>query len=233
MNKVLVFIPIYNEIENIEKLINNILKLNIKLDIFVIDDNSPDQSKLILKKICLKNKNVKFKNRKSKLGLDTAHREAFLYSIKMNYKYLITMDGDLSHDPIDIANFLKEIENNDFVIGSRYMIGGKNKMKGFRFLLSYFGNFLIKFLLKIKTLDEFTTSYRCIRVKKLKQININEIKAKGYSFFMNCIYIFHKNNFKISQIPIVFSDRLKGKSKIPKTEILRTLYNLILIKFKI
>ena len=130
------------------------------------------------------------------------------------------MDADLSHDPKDITLFLKEIKNKDFVIGSRYMKGGKNNMKISRYLLSYLGNKLIKYLFDINNIDEFTTSYRCIRIEKLKQINMNKIEAKGYSFFMNCIYFFDKNNFKMSQIPIVFSDRKYGKSKIPKLKFL-------------
>ena len=232
MNKVLVFTATYNEKANIEDLLNKILSLNLDLDIYVIDDNSPDKTNEILKFFSKKYKNIFFKVRPEKLGLDSAHKEAFKYAVNKGYEVLITMDADLSHDPNDITLFLNEIKKNDFVIGSRYMKGGKNNMKISRYLLSFFGNKLIKFLFNIKEIDEYTTSYRCIRVEKLKSININEIEAKGYSFFMNCIHYFHKNNFKISQVPIIFSDRKTGKSKIPKIEILRTLFNLVILKLR-
>lgn len=232
MNRILLFLATYNERENIKILLDKILILNLELDIFVLDDNSPDQTKEILKDYSKKYKSIKFKIRNQKSGLDTAHMEAFNYSIQMGYEFLITMDADLSHDPLDIIRFLNEIKKNDFVIGSRYMKNGQNNMKGFRYYLSFFGNKLIKFILGINSIDEFTTSYRCIRVEKLKYLDLNKISATGYSFFMFTVYFFITNNLSVSQIPITFSDRHKGKSKIPKIEILRTLYNLFLIKFK-
>lgn len=233
MNKTLIFFATYNEYDNVEKLLIEILNLNLNLDILVVDDNSPDNTKKILKQYSKKFKNIRYIVRPSKLGLDTAHKLAFKYSIKNNYDFLVTMDADLSHNPKDIKRLLNKIKKYDFVIGSRYMKSGKNKMSGFRYVLSFFGNKFIKLFLNIKTVNEFTTSFRCFNVKKLKKINLNNIKASGYSFFMYCIYYFYKKKFKIGQIPIIFNDRVKGKSKIPRIEILRTLINLILIKFKI
>ena len=155
MNKILIFTATYNEKENIEKLLNKILDLNLGLDIYVIDDNSPDNTKDVLKKYSYKYKNIFFKIREKKLGLDSAHKEAFEYAIQKKYLTLITMDADLSHDPKGISLFLKEIKNKDFVIGSRYM-KGKNNMKISRYLLSYLGNKLIKYLFDINNIDEFT-----------------------------------------------------------------------------
>ena len=112
------------------------------------------------------------------------------------------------------------------------MRGGKNEMSFFRNLMSLFGNKLIKFLLKIN-IDEFTTSYRGFNLKLLKGFNMSEVSLEGYSFFMGTINLLHITGNKIIQIPIKFKDRTKGKSKIPKIEILRTLKNLFLIKFGI
>ena len=139
------------------------------------------------------------------------------------------MDADLSHDPKQINDFINELKNYPFVIGSRYVEGGKCLMKGKRLLFSKYGNVLIKFLLKIQS-NEFTTSYRGFNLKKLKNFNLNSVSSKGYSFFMETIYQIHKKKNLIKEIPITFIDRKKGKSKIPKIEIFRTFVNLFKIK---
>ena len=117
------------------------------------------------------------------------------------------------------------------VLGSRYIPGGKCDLKGFRLLLSYYGNKFIKFILKIEC-NEFTTSYRGFNLKKLTNFNLDDVSSKGYSFFMETIYLIHKQGISIRQIPIYFGDRKKGKSKIPKIEIFRTLLNVFKLKIK-
>ena len=226
--KTLIFTATYNEFSNIEKFINKVFSLNKKLDLLIIDDNSPD--KTFEKKINLKKKFKKLKLivRKKKEGLDTAHKLAYSFAKKKRYDVLITMDADLSHDPKEIPNFLSKIKNNDFVIGSRYMKKGKNKMKFSRLALSKIGNSIIKFSFK-SHLDEFTTSYRAFNLKRLKKFHLKFVKAKGYSFFMETIFLLTVNNYKLLQIPITFLDRKKGNSKIPRFELFRTLYNVILI----
>ncbi len=230
--KTLIFTATYNEHSNIEKFIKKVFSLNYKLDLLIIDDNSPD--KTFEKIVGLKKnfKKLKLIVRKKKEGLDTAHKLAYSYAKKRKYDILITMDADLSHDPKEIPNFLSEIKKNDFVIGSRYMKRGKNKMKIFRLFLSKIGNIIIKFSLK-SSLDEFTTSYRAFNLKRLKKFHLKFVKAKGYSFFMETIFILTVNNYKLSQIPITFSDRKKGISKIPRFELFRTLYNVILISLNL
>ena len=134
------------------------------------------------------------------------------------------MDADLSHNPSEIPNFLKVIDNNDFVIGSRYMPGGKNKLSLLRFLLSYFGNKFIKNVLNLKC-TEFTSSFRAFNIKKMNNFHLNLIDSSGYSFFMETIYQINKLGFNILEVPIIFEDRFKGKSKIAKIELFRTLVN--------
>tara|TARA_Y100000992_G_scaffold254064_1_gene186858 strand:- start:114 stop:818 length:705 start_codon:yes stop_codon:yes gene_type:complete len=229
MNKTLVATATYNEINNIDKLITKINNLNIKTDILVIDDNSPDKTWLKLMKLKKKYKNLNYIIRKKKVGLDSAHKKIFSYALKKKYRYLITMDADLSHDPKIIPVFIKNIKNYDCVIGSRYIKGGKNGLKGYRLLLSKYGNILIRRVLKIN-LNEFTTSYRCFDLKKLKKFHFNKVKVKGYSFFMYAIYLLKKFNYSIKEIPIIFHERAYGKSKIPKIETFRTLLILFLIK---
>ncbi|MDC3074545.1 glycosyltransferase, partial [Candidatus Pelagibacter sp.] len=149
MDKTLVATATYNEINNIDKLITKINNLKIKTDILVIDDNSPDKTWLKLIKLKKKYKNLNYIIRKKKTGLDSAHKKIFSYAIKNKYRYLITMDADLSHDPMAIPIFIKKIKNYDCVIGSRYIRGGKNGLKGFRLLLSKYGNILIRIVLNI------------------------------------------------------------------------------------
>jgi dolichol-phosphate mannosyltransferase len=231
MDKILVFTATYNEKENIEKLIDIILKLRNDIKMFVIDDNSPDKTYEILEKISKRNDNLIVVKREKKLGLNTAHIMAYEYALKNNYDKLITLDADFSHDPNEITKIIGLLDKYDFVIGSRYIKGGKNTQPVFRYLISYLGNKLIKLILKIN-LNEFTTSYRGFNIKKLNNFNLNQIKGKGYSFFMETIIVLNRLGYKCFEFPIQFNDRVHGKSKIPKIEIFRTFKNLILLFLK-
>ena len=231
MSKTLVFTATYNEVQNIKKLISLIYKNFPKADILVIDDNSPDLTYKLLKKLKKKYKNLKIKLRDKKYGLDSAHKFAYDFAKKNGYVKLITMDADLSHNPIEIKKIVRLLDKSEFVIGSRYIKGGKCEMKFLRYLMSFFGNKFIKFFLGIKC-NEFTTSYRGFNLIKLKNFSLKKIKSKGYSFFMETVYLINKKNFKITEIPIIFKNRIYGKSKIPKIEILRTFFNVIRLKSK-
>ena len=231
MNKTLIFIATYNEVENISKLLDGILSQKLEADIYIIDDNSPDKTSDIVKSYCNKNPNILLKIRNGKLGLDTAHKEAYLFAKNKKYQKFISMDADLSHDPKELSKFILLLDNYSFVIGSRYMSGGRNKMTFFRLFLSYFGNQLIKRLLKLPN-TEFTTAYRGFNIEKLGKFDLNVVVSKGYSFFMETIYRIHKLGFQIKEIPIIFENRAKGKSKIPKIETLRTLKNIFLLLIK-
>ena len=231
MSKTLVFTATYNEVQNIKKLISLIYKNFPKADILVIDDNSPDLTYKLLKKLKKKYKNLKIKLRDKKYGLDSAHKFAYDFAKKNGYVKLITMDADLSHNPIEIKKIVRLLDKSEFVIGSRYIKGGKCELPLLRYLISFFGNKFIKFFLGIKC-SEFTTSYRGFNLIKLKNFSLKKIKSKGYSFFMETVYLINKKNFKITEIPIKFKNRIYGKSKIPKIEILRTFFNLIRLKLK-
>ena len=231
MSKTLVFTATYNEVQNIKKLISLVYKNFPKADILVIDDNSPDLTYKLLKKLKKKYKNLKIKLRDKKYGLDSAHKFAYDFAKKNGYVKLITMDADLSHNPIEIKKIVRLLDKSEFVIGSRYIKGGKCELPLLRYLISFFGNKFIKFFLGIKC-NEFTTSYRGFNLIKLKNFSLKKIKSKGYSFFMETVYLINKKNFKITEIPIIFKNRIYGKSKIPKIEILRTFFNVIRLKSK-
>ena len=229
--KILIFAATYNEAENIGSFIEKILKLNINLDLLIVDDNSPDKTWEIVSNYKKKNENIILIKREYKQGLDTAHKLAFGYAKEHNYDYLITLDADFSHNPTKIPNFLDELKNKPFVIGSRYIKNGKNEMKLRRYLLSVLGNKIIKFVLGVNC-DEFTSAYRGFNLNMLKNFDINKVSSKGYSFFMETIYLLHLKGIDIKQIPIRFRDRTKGNSKIPKIELFRTLKNLFFLKKK-
>ena len=229
--KILVFTATYNEKENIEKLILSIRE-NLPLStILIIDDNSPDGTSDIIKKLQVKIKNLDLLVRDKKSGLDSAHKKAFEYAKKNNFNYLITMDADFSHDPKELSKFVKNLASNSFVLGSRYINGGKCLMKGSRLILSSLGNKFIKMISGIKS-NEFTTSYRGFNLDRLENFDLNNVNCKGYSFMMGTIFELDKINIAIKEIPIVFKDRSKGKSKIPRFEIFRTLKNLLIFYFK-
>ena len=229
--RILVFTASYNEKENIKKLIIEIKDCLPEASILIIDDNSPDQTKEIIKELQKNISQLELIVREKKLGLDSAHRQAYEYATKNQYNYLITMDADLSHDPKELNNFIKNLENFPFVIGSRYILGGKCLMKGSRLMMSKIGNKVIKFFSGINC-NEFTTSYRGFNIDKLENFHLNNVNENGYSFFMGTLFEINKKKFAIKEIPIIFADRAKGISKIPRLEIFRTLKNLIVYIFK-
>ena len=231
MSKTLIFTATYNEKENIKKLIYDINKLNKNIDILVIDDNSPDKTWEILQQLEKNLPNLKVIIRNCKSGLDTAHKLAYEYAKNNEYVNFISMDADLSHDPLEIPKIMDYLDKFPFVIGSRYSLGGKCEMNGFRLLLSMVGNKVFKYFLKINC-NEFTSSFRGFNLVKLKNFDFNLINSKGYSFFMETIYRINKLNYEIKEIPIIFKNRAQGKSKIPKIEIFRTLKNLLILFFE-
>ena len=148
MSKTLIFTATYNEKENIKKLIENLNSLNLSIDILVIDDNSPDKTWEILQNLEKEMKNLKLILRNNKSGLDTAHKLAFDYAKNNNYEKFISLDADLSHDPAEIPKMINILDKSSFVIGSRYVEGGKCEMKRSRLILSNLGNKFIKSILK-------------------------------------------------------------------------------------
>ena len=231
MSKTLIFTATYNEKENIKKLLENLNHLKIDIDILVIDDNSPDKTWEILQELEKNSANLKVIVRKDKSGLDTAHKLAFEYAKNNGYEKFISMDADLSHDPNEIPKMIDILNKSSFVIGSRYIEGGKCEMSSHRLMLSIAGNKFIKKLLRIDC-NEFTTSYRGFNLLKLNEFDLNVVNSKGYSFFMETIYRLNKHGVVINEIPIHFRNRRHGSSKIPGIEIFRTLKNLFKLYFE-
>ena len=219
MKKILICSPTYNESENITELCKRIFKIKKKVDLLIIDDNSPDGTSDIVKKIKKKNRNLILIKRKSKLGIGSAFRVGIKFAVENKYNILVTLDADLSHQPEEIPKLLLKLKENDFVIGSRYIAGGKSNYTGYRSVISRTANIACRTLLNIN-LHEFTTSFRAYNYKCLKILHSLPVLSEGYSSFMETVFYISKNNLQYAEVPIVFKDRYKGKSKIPKLQII-------------
>jgi len=219
MKKILICSPTYNESENITELCKRIFKIKKKVDLLIIDDNSPDGTSDIVKKIKKKNRNLILIKRKSKLGIGSAFRAGIKFAVENKYNILVTLDADLSHQPEEIPKLLLKLKENDFVIGSRYIAGGKSNYTGYRSIISRTANIACRTLLNIN-LHEFTTSFRAYNYKCLKILHSLPVLSEGYSSFMETVFYISKNNLQYAEVPIVFKDRYKGKSKIPKLQII-------------
>ncbi|MGP0566739.1 MULTISPECIES: polyprenol monophosphomannose synthase [unclassified Nitrospina] len=231
MARILVFTATYNEADNIEELIESIRRYVADADILVVDDASPDGTGDLLDRIAERKQGLHIVHRPGKLGLGTAHLFAMQFAIQHNYDILITMDADFSHNPQYMPTLLKLLEENDFVIGSRYMPGGQCDYGFVRTFVSRTANTLVRLLLHIPT-HETTTSYRGFHVSLLKRMNLNSLRSEGYSFFMESIFLVHRATKKMAEFPIHFEDRRAGQSKISKREILKAMLNLLRVAFR-
>ena len=230
--KSLVVIPAYNEAENIEKMIDKILFQGIKgLDILIVDDNSPDGTGDIVEEIAGHEPHVFCLKRPAKLGLGTAYVAGFRYAIKHDYHYVFEMDADFSHDPDEIPNFFEAIQTHDLVIGSRYIVGvNVINWPLSRLLLSLFANAYTRFITGLP-IHDCTGGYKCFRIEVLKSIDLNKIHSDGYSFQIEMNFKAWKHGYKLLEIPIVFIDRVAGRSKMNRKIIREAIWMVWKLKF--
>jgi len=216
MKKAIVVVPTYNECENIEKMIHTLIELYPEIHILVVDDNSPDGTGKYVKEKSEEDNRIHVLQRPGKMGLGTAYVDGFKYILERDYDYIIQIDADFSHDPKEIANLLIAIEDNDLVIGSRY-IQGVNVVNWpmSRLLLSYFASIYTRVITGMPVMDA-TGGFKCFRREVLESINLEKIKSNGYSFQIEMNFKTYKRNFRIKEIPIVFTDRIEGVSKMSK-----------------
>ncbi len=212
----LVLLPTYNEKENIERIIPEILKQDDRLSILVIDDNSPDGTGDIADRIAGENPRVMVLHRKKKEGLGQAYIAGFRWALDRQYDYIFEMDADFSHDPVFLRDFLEHIQDNDIVLGSRY-IKGVNVVNWpmMRLLLSYFANVYSRIVTGLPLCDA-TGGFKCFRREVLEAIDLDDIRSNGYSFQIEMSFRAWKKGFRIKEIPIVFVDRTAGTSKMSK-----------------
>jgi len=214
--KTLVIIPTYNELNNIQKLLPEILDSYPDLNVLVVDDNSPDGTSKYVEDYSAKDKRVKLIKREGKLGLGTAYVTGFKYALENHYDAVIQMDADYSHDPKEIKNFLELIKIYDIVIGSRYIYGVRViNWPIRRLLLSYFANVYTRIITGLPVKDG-TGGYKCIRREVLQSIDLDKIHSNGYSFQIEINFLAWKKKFRLTEMPITFVDRVKGSSKMSK-----------------
>ncbi len=212
-NSLLVFIPTYNEKENVERLYHDLQSLNLPIDILFMDDNSPDGTGKILDDLAAKNTNLFVVHRRGKLGIGSAHFEGINWAYDQGYKQLITMDCDFTHPPVYIHDLLKVGKNYDIVVTSRYMQKDSLEDWGlFRKFLTQLGHFLTKNLLQLHY--DATGGFRLYDLEKIPQGLFGLVQSKSYSFLFESLFILNFNKHTITEIPIKLPKRTYGHSKM-------------------
>lgn len=212
----LVIIPTYREKENIEAIIRSITSLPVMFDILIIDDNSPDGTATIVKGLQSEFKNLHLIERPGKLGLGTAYIAGFKWALEREYEFIYEMDADFSHDPGDLIRLFQACSEKgaDVAIGSRY-ISGVNVVNWplSRVLMSYFASIYVRVITGMKVMDT-TAGFKCYRREVLQSIRPEKIRSKGYGFQIEMKFTAWKLGYKIVEIPIIFTDRKLGASKM-------------------
>ncbi len=226
----LIVIPTYNEIENLPPLLERIEALQLGLHVLVVDDGSPDGTGAWVRGQLEAKPYLHLLERKGKLGLGSAYVAGFKYALENGYDHVFEMDADFSHDPASLPDFLREIENHDLVLGSRYLHGVTVvNWPMSRLLLSYFANVYARWVTRLPIRDA-TGGFKCFRTSVLRQINLDSIKSDGYSFQIELNYKIWKKGFRIKEIPIIFVDRTRGQSKMSGQIIHEALFLLIRLR---
>jgi len=230
--KAIVIIPTFNEINNIQKLLPDLLGMYDQLDILVVDDNSPDGTANYVEALGETNNRVKIIKRIRKMGLGTAYVAGFKYALSNGYDVAIEMDADYSHDPKELERFLEKIKEYDLVIGSRYIYGVRViNWPIRRLLLSYFANLYTRIITGMPVKDG-TGGFKCFRRKVLESINLDSIHSNGYSFQIEMNYKAWKKGFRLIEVPITFTDRVQGTSKMSKKIVREAIVMVWKLRFK-
>lgn len=234
MNDGIVIIPTYNEIENIEAIIRAVFALNTSFDILVVDDNSPDGTASRVKQLQVEfPERLYIEVRAGKSGLGTAYVHGFKWALEKGYEYVFEMDADFSHNPVDLERLYQACINGaDMAIGSRYS-KGVNVVNWplSRVLMSYFASVYVKFITGMKIHDA-TAGFVCYKRKVLERIRLERVKFVGYAFQIEMKYRAYSNGFVIVEVPIIFTDRTKGESKMSNAIIKEAIFGVIKLRIK-
>jgi dolichol-phosphate mannosyltransferase len=215
--RALIIVPTFNERANVEKLIEIVLAQDPRVDVLVVDDGSPDGTGAIIDAIREREPRVNVLHRPSKLGLGTAYLAGFRWALDAGYEYVFEMDADFSHDPAHIPAFLAAIDGADVVLGSRYRDGKVTVVNWpiSRLMLSYFANMYARAVTGLQLWDS-TGGFKCFRREVLEAIDLSAVRSNGYAFQIEMSFRAWKRGFRIIEIPIVFTDRSEGESKMSK-----------------
>jgi len=213
--RALVIIPTYNERENVTNIVPLVLEQDPRLEVLVVDDNSPDGTGDLADALAGASGRVHVMHRPGKQGLGTAYRAGFRWAIEHGYDYVFEMDADFSHDPKHLPKFLREIADADLVIGSRYLNRRVTVINWpmSRLMLSYFANVYARHVTGLKLWDS-TGGYKCYRRAVLEAIDLDRVRSNGYSFQIEMSFRAWRKGFRIKEITITFSDRNVGRSKM-------------------
>ena len=215
--KTLIISPTYNEKKNIQQLVDLILGENPEFHLLIVDDNSPDGTGDSVKSLQNTYGNLFLETRSKKSGLGTAYIFGFKWALEKKYENIIQMDADLSHNPKDLPRMVKNLKNNDLVIGSRYINGiSVVNWPLRRLMLSYGANAYSRIITGMPIMDG-TGGFKAWKAKVLSDIDLDSVKSQGYSFQIEMNFRAWVKNYKIKEIPIIFSDRTIGQSKMSKT----------------
>lgn len=230
----LVIIPTYNEKENVERVVRKVFSLPVAFDLLIVDDGSPDGTADIVKRLQQEfGSKLHLIERKGKLGLGTAYITGFKYAITHQFDYVFEMDCDFSHNPDDLINLYNACAKDgaDLSIGSRYIKGGRVVNWPLdRILMSYFASLYVRMILWINIHDT-TAGFKCYKRKVLETINLDAIKFIGYAFQIEMKYKVKKAGFKIKEVPITFTDRTAGESKMSKGIFKEAILGVIQMRF--
>jgi len=216
--RALVIIPTYNELNNLQLLLPQVLAQDPRIEVLVVDDNSPDGTGRVADEIAARESRVHVMHRPAKQGLGTAYLAGFRWALERDYAFVFEMDADFSHDPKHLPQFLAAIEDADLVLGSRYL-GGRVTVVNWpmpRLLLSYFANLYARIVTGVRLADA-TGGFKCFRREVLQAIDLAAVRSNGYAFQIEMNTRAARRGFRIAEIPIVFVDRTDGVSKMSKT----------------
>jgi len=230
--RALIVFPTYNERDNIEKIVHAVLPLDPRINVLIVDDNSPDGTGIIADRLAEEESKVNVLHREKKEGLGRAYIAGFKWAIENEYDFIFEMDADFSHGPEYIKDFLREIQEYDLVIGSRYITGVNviNWPIG-RLLLSYYANVYTRIVTGLPLRDA-TGGFKCFRRQVLETINLDDVHASGYSFQIEMSMRAWKKGFKLKEIPITFVDRIAGTSKMSKKIMREAIWMVWLLRLK-
>lgn len=231
----IVIIPTYNEIENIEPMIRKVCGLEFETDILIVDDGSPDGTADVVKSLQSEFKQVHLLERSEKNGLGTAYIHGFKWCLEHKYDFIFEMDCDFSHNPNDLVRLHEACLSQpaDVAVGSRYvnhLVNVVNWPMG-RVLLSYFASMYVRFITRMSVMDT-TAGFVCYRAEVLRKIELDKIKFRGYAFQIEMKFTAIKYGFKLVEVPIIFTDRTAGTSKMSKGIVKEALFGVIQMKLR-
>ncbi len=235
MTDSLVIIPTYNEKENIEQIIRKVFTLDKEFNILIVEDNSPDGTANIVKSLMSQFPDRLFiEERKGKLGLGTAYIHGFRWALNRNYDFIFEMDADFSHNPDDLVRLYDAVKNKggDLAIGSRYITGVNvvNWPMG-RVLMSYYASAYVRFITGMKIRDT-TAGFKCYSSRVLRAIDLDKIRFTGYAFQIEMKFTAWKLGFNVVEVPIIFTDRTQGASKMSKGIFKEAILGVILLRWR-